>query len=113
MDKILESIHLAVAADATPEARAAGIVACRTIVTALEAVPGQPLTAPAQPVPSPPPIDNSRIGAILGALRGMPPDKLLDVAIAQLRAKLPAGAEAPTARPIAFHLVPISGARKP
>jgi hypothetical protein len=56
MTELLDSIHAAVTADATPEARAAGIAACRTILSALEATLGAPLA-------SAPPVNASQIAA--------------------------------------------------
>jgi hypothetical protein len=99
----LEAIGAALASDATPEIRAAGATACRAILAALEP---QPATA-AQPVVPP-------IASIVSALRGVPPDQLLDLAIAKLRAALPAGTESAPVAPIKFHIVPVSpAARKP
>src|SRR5207237_6239126 len=85
-------------------AERAGVAACRNILDALESAPGQAPVAP---------IDPSQIAAVVGALRGIPADKLLDVAIAQLRPTLPAGADVPAAPPINLHLVPVPGPRKP
>ena len=97
MDELIESIRAAVAAEASPEARAAGANACRTILTALEAVAGEPLTS-AVATPSP-------IAAAVAMLRGVPPDQLLDLAIARLRAALPAGVAAPNVEPLKFHII--------
>ena len=101
MDNVIESIQAAVATDATPEARAAGIAACRMILSALEGTPGEPLAAAV-------PVGPSQISSIVGALRGVPPDQLLDLAIAKLRAALPTGTEVPAVAPLKFHIVPIS-----
>jgi hypothetical protein len=98
MDNVIESIRAAIASDATPEAKSAGIAACRAVLGALEGTPGQPLAAPAAASP---------VAALVGALRGVPPDQLLDLAIAKLRASLPAGANVPAATPINFHLIPL------
>ena len=100
MDNLIEAIRTATQPDASPEARAAGASACRTILTGLEGVAGQPLGA-AAPVPTSP------VAAMVGALRGVPPDQLLDLAIARLRAALPAGTEVPAVTPLKFSLVPI------
>ena len=83
--------------------RAAGAAACRAILGALEPVP-----LASSPAPSPP--QAPQIAAIAAALRGMPPDQLLDLAIDRLRAKLPAGAELPATQPIKFQ--PIIVGRK-
>jgi len=100
MEELLESIRIAVIADATPEARAAGASACRTILTALDATPGQPMAAAAV-------VDTSPIASALGMLRSVPPEQLLDLAIAKLRASLPAGVEAPKCEPLKFHIIQI------
>lgn len=100
MNELVEAIRAALVPEATIEARAAGANACRTILAALEADPGAPMaTAGGAP--------QSPVAAIVGALRGVPPDQLLDLAIAKLRAAMPAGAEVPTATPLKFHIVPV------
>ena len=79
------------APDATPETRAVAATAYRSILAALEPRPA------AAPPPSVPPI-----ASIVSALRGVPPDQLLDLAIAKLRAALPAGADVPPVAPLKF-----------
>jgi hypothetical protein len=101
MDNVIDSIRAAIASDATPEAKAVGATACRAILAALEGTPGQPLAAPAIT-----PMSGSQIAGVVSALRGVPPDQLLDLAIARLRAALPAGVEVPPAKPINFHIIP-------
>ena len=98
MNDLIDSIRAALAPGATPEAKGKGMDACRAILAALGASPGEPMSAvvPANPV-----------AALVGALRGVPPDQLLDLAIAKLRAALPAGVEAATATPLKFHIVPL------
>lgn len=104
METILESIRAAVAADASAEARAAGIVACRTILTALEASAGEPLATST--------ISNvSPIANAAAALRGMPAEQLLELVIAKLRTIVPDGASLPRATPIQFQFVPRPGAK--
>ena len=100
MDNLIDAIRAASQSDASPEARAAGAAACRTILTALERGAGQPLAAAAPAPPSP-------VAAMVGALRGVPPDQLLELAIARLRAALPAGTDVPAVTPLKFSLVPI------
>jgi hypothetical protein len=101
MEDVIEAIRAAMAPDATSEAKTAGIAACRAILGALEAAPGQPLIA-ASPTPASP------IAAFVGSLRGVPVEQLLDLAIARLRGALPADGE-PIAKPRGFHFdrVPI------
>ena len=98
MDELLEAIRVATISEASEEARGAGVVACRTILTALEAKAGEPLVhVPAQ-APSP-------IGMAVSALRNVPPDQLLDLAIAKLRTMLPEGTTPPKVDPVKFHVI--------
>ena len=92
MNDLIEAIRIAIARDAPAETRAAGIDACRMILAALGATPGEPMLATAAPTPSP-------IAAIVAGLRGVPPDQLLDLAIAKLRSIVPAE---PTPAPTGF-----------
>ncbi len=105
MDELLESIRIAVAVDASPQDRGTGASACRTILAALEATPGQPLAAM--------PINASQIASVVGALRGVPPDQLLDLAIARLRAALPTDAQLPRVEPLKFHIIPLPNRGSP
>ncbi len=116
METLIEAIRNAVATDAGDDVRKAGANACRTILIALEAKPGEPLAAavelasPSASAPPPP------LAAMVGALRGMPPDQLIDLAIARLRAALPADEALPQVSPVRFQLVPVlatAQARKP
>jgi hypothetical protein len=100
MNQLLDAIRAATAPEATPEARAAGVAACRTILAALEATTGEPMAVAAPAVVSP-------IAGIVGMLRGVPPDQLLDLAISKLRAALPAGIEVPPVQPLKFNIVPL------
>lgn len=100
MDQLLEAIRTATATDASDEARAAGAHACRTILTALQAKPGEALAPVA--------VEASPMQTVVAALRGMPPEQLLDLAIARLKAALPAGAEAPAVQPVKFQLLPVA-----
>ena len=99
MDELIESIRAAVAAEASPENRAVGATACRTILAALEAVPGQPLTATVA--------TTSPIATAVAMLRGVPPEQLLDLAIARLRAALPAEVTVAPVHPVRFQIVPM------
>ncbi len=83
-EELIETIRVAIASDATAEARAAGVTACRTIVAALGSTAGEPLAlAPASTQPGP------VATAIATMLRSTPPDELLDMAIGKLRALVP------------------------
>jgi hypothetical protein len=97
MESLIDAVRAATAADATPEARIAAIDACRTIMAALGATAGEPLVA----------VPENPFAAIVGSLRGVPPDQLLDLAIDKLRAALPAGTDVPTVTPLKFHIVPL------
>lgn len=102
MDHIIQAIQAALAADATPEARSAGVSACRAVLGALEATPGLPMAA-AQPSSSP-------VAAIIASLRGVPVEQLLDLAIAKLRSALPAGSDvAPATKGLSIPILPIPG----
>ena len=128
METLLETIRAAIAASANDEARAAGAHACRTILTVLEAKPGEPLatTAPevattqassiidvvagdaaSTDVPAAPTAgaDPGQIASMISALRGIPVDQLLDLAIARMRAALPKGIEVPRPEPVKFHII--------
>ena len=76
MHELLESIRAAIVEGATADHKAAGAQACRTILTALEAEVGRPLTIPGAPMPGP--------------LSGIDPTHALDLLIARLRSVLPA-----------------------
>jgi hypothetical protein len=102
MENVLDAIRASVAADATPEAKAAGIAACRAVLAALGASAGEPLAAPR-------PIDVGPTAQALAALiRSTPPDQLLDLLIAKLRTAVPGDA-----KPAAVHKVSIPLVRIP
>jgi hypothetical protein len=92
MEPMIESIRVAVADGATSEQKAAGAVACRAILAALEAEAGKAIALAGAPAAWP--------------LSGISPDQALDLLIARLSAiaeKQPAPA-APSARPAAAPL---------
>lgn len=101
MNNVIEAIQVALAPDASAEARAAGVAACRAVLAALEAVPGEAFTA--TPIPGTP--QTPQVANIVSMLRAVPPDQLLDLAIAKLRAALPAGAEVAPVEPLKFQFV--------
>jgi len=102
MNALIDAIVAAVAEGASEEARAAGAQACRTLLVALEAKQGEPL-APPVPVPAAPP----DIAALIAGMKGVPVDQLLDLAIAKLRAALPAGTEVAPVRAYKVPLIPL------
>ena len=99
MENVLETIRTALAPEATAEARAAGVEACRAIMTALGATATEPV--PRQPEVGP------LAQAVAGLIRTTPPDQLLDMMIEKLRAAVPAGAQTPTPNKINIPLVRI------
>lgn len=107
MENFIDAIRSAVADDASNETRANGAQACRTILAALEARLGDSLAhvAPIAQMPAAPALQ-----AIVGALRTMPGDQLLDVAIAKLRTLVPAGTEV-SVQSVRIPLLPIDALR--
>jgi len=71
MNELIEAIRMAVAEGATTEQKATGVLACRTIATALDTEPGKSFTLPGVPLPV-----MSRVSI----------DQVLDLAIARLSA---------------------------
>lgn len=114
MEELIETIRAATIAEASNDAREAGAYACRTLLAALSTKPGEPLVSAASspesslsvPVHAPT-SPNVAAQAIASMLRGMTPDQLLDIAIARLRAALPAGTEVAQPQAVRFHLVPL------
>jgi hypothetical protein len=99
MDSLLDSIGAAIADGATPDKRAAGALACRTLLAALEvgrsaaAPPTAPVTplpiaAPVLPVAQPSPevtALHTHVATIAGALKaGMPVEKVVDLVVQRL-----------------------------
>jgi len=72
MTEMIEAIRAAVADGATPEQKAIGAQACRTILVALDAEPGKPIVLPGAPQPHP--------------LAGITADQALTLLIARLTA---------------------------
>jgi hypothetical protein len=104
METLIEAIRVALLPDATDDAKHQGALACRTILTALETKEGEPLAKPSDTAAAQPTL---QVAAMVGALRALPPEQLLDLAIARLRAALPADTGTPTVAPIKFQLIPI------
>lgn len=70
MQELIEAIRVAVASDANTEQKATGAQACRTILAALDSVPGKPIVLPGTTLPAP----DSRVSV----------DQMLDLMIARL-----------------------------
>lgn len=84
MTDMIDAIRAAIAEGATPEQKATGAQACRTILAALGAEPGKPIDLPGAPQPHP--------------LAGITLDQALSLAIARLTA-IAEAREAATADP--------------
>jgi hypothetical protein len=82
MESALETLRAALCDGATAEQRASGIAACRAMLAALEASPGQPLPVASATSNEPP------HGAPV-ALAGFTLDQVLDLAIGKMRSLLP------------------------
>ncbi len=54
MDQLIDTIRAAIASGATNDQKAAGVLACRTIVAALDTEPGKPIVLPGTPAATPP-----------------------------------------------------------
>jgi hypothetical protein len=100
MEPLLEAIRAATAPDATDDIKTAGANACRTLAAVLETKAGEPLAAPIAPTATP-------AQNVINVLRTMQAEQLLDLAIARLRAALPAGAEVAAAQPVKFQMLPL------
>ena len=102
MEQLLEMIRAATAPDASDDIKGAGASACRALLAALEARAGEPLAPPppvsltSNPTPA---IDATQVQTAIRALGTMQPEQLLDLAIARLRAALPAGSDVAPTRP--------------
>jgi hypothetical protein len=84
LDELLATLRDALAQDAAADVRAAGVVACRAILGALDPAsrPGAPFTPVSPASPSTPPSSTaptSPLAALLGALGQIPREQLLDV----------------------------------
>ncbi|HEY3805974.1 MAG TPA: hypothetical protein VGL61_25370 [Kofleriaceae bacterium] len=102
IEQVLAALRASLASDASPDARKAGAAACRAILASLDPAALQP---PSSHAPSAPNVQ--ALASALVALRGVPPEQLLDLAITKLRAAVPAGVTVPASTPLKFQLVPI------
>ena len=99
MDAAMQTISRALATDASPEARRDGVAACRAVLAVLEPNARDAVKPPAPPAP--------HVAALLAALRGMPMEQILDLAIARLRATLPAGTDVAPVASLKLPIIPI------
>jgi hypothetical protein len=111
---LLVAIRTAVARGASSEARAAGVTACRSLLTVLEAKPGQALAATAPPSASPasPLLAMIQQPGFLTKLAALSREQLLDL-LRQVTGALPAKVSSPTMAGPRFHLIQIPQLRRP
>ena len=115
--RMIASIHAALSRGASAEARAVGATACRSILTVLEAKPGQPLTGSPQP-PMPPASPTSPIAnlfsqpGLLSNLAAMSRDELINL-IKQVTGATPIRPPTRATAGPRFHLIEIPQARRP
>lgn len=113
---LVASIRAAVARGASADVRAAGASACRSILTVLEARPGQPLASSQLP-PMEPTAPLSPIAAlfsqpgILSRLAAMSRDELINL-VQQATGALPARPHTPNTAAPRFHLIQIPQTRR-
>jgi len=100
MENVIETIRAALAPEAPVEARAAGVEACRAIMTALGATPTEAL-------PPRPPEVGPLAHAVAGLIRTTPPDQLLDMLVTKLRTAVPAGTKLETPTKINIPIIRI------
>lgn len=113
---LLALIRAALTRGAAADTRAAGATACRSLLTVLEAKPGQPLLAappPAAPTSPASPIASllSQPG-LLSKLAAMSRDDLIDL-LKQITGAMPVPAPTPSTSGPRFHLIEIPQARRP
>jgi hypothetical protein len=110
---LIATIRSAVIQGASPEARVAGATACRSILTVLEARPGEPLAAaPAAASPTSPIASLLSQPGFLSKLAAMSREQLLDL-LKQVSGAMPARPHTPTAAAPRFHLIQIPQVRRP
>ena len=104
MSDVVDAIRAAIAPDANSEARAAGAAACRALAARLD---------PAG-TPQPPIIAPEVVQQLVGMLRTMDVDQVLDLAIAKLRTvgSKDVAPALPAARPFAIRMVPVPRASR-
>ncbi len=110
---LIASIRTAVGKGASAEARTAGATACRSILTVLEAKPGQPLASTAQPAgPASPIAALLKQPGFLSQLAAMSRDQLLDL-LKQVTGAVPSRPLTPSSSAPRFHLIQIPQVRQP
>lgn len=99
MQAAIDSIAAALVNDASPEAKRDGAAACRAVLAVLEPRASDVVTPPTPPPP--------HVAALVAALRGMPMEQILDLAIARLRTSLPAGTDVSPVASLKLPMIPI------
>lgn len=111
---LIASIRAALTRGASAETRAVGVNACRSILTVLEAKPGQPLAAAPPPVASPasPLAGLLSQPGLLSRLAGMSRDELVGL-LKQVTGAMPVQPQTPATAAPRFHLIQIPVLRRP
>jgi hypothetical protein len=115
---LIAAIRASVARGASAEARIAGATACRSILTELEAKPGQPLVALPPPPPAASTSATSPIAAlfsqpgVLSRLAAMSRDDLINL-VKQVTGAVQPRPQTPTSGAPRFHLIQIPASRRP
>lgn len=113
---LIASIRTALTRGASAEARAAGATACRSILTVLDAKPGQPLAASPQPLMAPAspasPLASLLSQPVLSRLAAMSREELINL-LKQVTGAMPARAPTPSTAAPRFHLIEIPQVRRP
>jgi hypothetical protein len=110
---MIATIRSSLVPHASPEARFAGVTACRSILVVLEAKPGQPLApAPQSTAPSSPFAALLSQPGFLSKLAAMSRDELLDLLkkVTGTRSPRP---QAPAINAPRFHIISIPQTRRP
>jgi hypothetical protein len=111
---MIASIRSALAPNASPQARTDGAAACRSILTVLDAKPGQPLTGtpPTSTQPQSPLASLLSQPGLLAQLAAMSREQLLDLVKKVTGAASPQP-QSPTSGVPRFHLIQIPQVRRP
>jgi hypothetical protein len=118
MNELIDHIRAAIAQGATPEQKAIGAQACRTILAALDAQPGKPIVLPgATPAQSTSRLTfDQALDLVIARLRTVADehDKQIETATAVPSRNLPAGMRIPLMQPATPSISrPVTSKRKP
>jgi hypothetical protein len=98
MTDLIETIRIATTDGATPDQKRAAAAACRTLLTSLEARPGETLGLPILPSHPMAAVPAAAPASPLAMLAQLDVDQVLDLVIAKLRARVPDAATVTTRR---------------